>query len=318
MKIVILNGEVLPIGSPAYVEMAAFGQVTVYETTPDPLVAERIGDAEIVFTDSSRITRSVMEQCSKIRYIGILASGCNSVDVAYAAQRGITVRNVPGYAAANVAQHGFALLLHLCSHVRQYEEAVSKGLWDKNPAFAYAEHPQLELEGKTMGIVGFGPIGQKMARIAAGFGMKVLVYSKYADFYASTMREGADPTFQTLDFVLENADVLSLHCPLDDSTRQMIDGTAIGKMKDGVILLNTARGGLIDEAALAAALRSGKVAAAGLDVLTSEPPDPNCPLLGLANCAVTPHIGWNSKEARDRLLRSSIDNLAAFLAHEGI
>ncbi len=309
MKIIILNNEVLPLKNSEFLQLEKIGQIFSYQNTPDHLCAERIGDGEIVFTDSCKITETVIDRCPNLRYIGILASGCNSVDMDYARKKGITVCNVPGYAAKTVSQHGFALLLHLCSHVDKFTPSVAKGLWDRDPEFLSTEHPQMELWGKTMGIIGFGPIGRSMATIALAFGMKVLVFSKYPDPFF----EKSGIEFVPLNRLFKESDIISLNCPLDESRRRMINGDTINRMKDGVILINTARGGLIDEPALAEALNCGKVAAAGLDVLTEEPPAENCPLIGLPNCVITPHIGYNSEEAKERLLHISIEQLKKFL-----
>lgn len=309
MKIVFLDGEALIIGSPEYKEFEALGQVIWYRRTPKSLAAERIGDAEIVFTDSCKITRDVMEQCPNIRFIGIFASGFNSVDVGYAKEKGILVRNVPGYAANNVAQHGFSLLLYLCNHVNKFAESVRKGLWDQDEEFSYNDNPMIELSRKTIGIIGFGHIGRNIAKIASAFDMEVLVNSKSEVPSA----DAPEIKFVQLDQLLEKADVVCLCCALDESNRHLINKNTISKMKDGVILLNIARGGLIDEIALAQALISGKVRSAGLDVIEEESPSSSSPLIGLPNCIITPHIAWNSNEARDRIARISLDNLKKFL-----
>jgi glycerate dehydrogenase len=309
MKIVFLDGEALIIGSPEYKKFEARGEVIWYQRTPNALAVERIGDADIVFTDNCKITREVMDKCPNIRFIGIFASGFNSVDVAYAKVKGIQVRNVPGYAANNVAQHGFSLLLYLCNHVDKFSESVTKGLWDQDERFSYNENPMIELSGKTIGIIGFGHIGRNIAKIASAFDMEVLVNSK------SEVPSIDVPNikFVSLDQLLEKSDVVCLCCALDESNRHLINENTINKMKDGVILLNIARGGLIDEIALAQALISGKVRSAGLDVIAEESPSSSSPLIGLPNCIITPHIAWNSNEARERLIKISLENLKKFL-----
>jgi glycerate dehydrogenase len=310
MKIVFLDGEALIIGSPEYKEFEALGEVTLYQRTPNALAAERIGDADIVFTDSCKITRQVIDQCPNIRFIGIFASGFNSVDVEYAKEKGIPVRNAPGYAANNVSQHGFSLLLYLCNHINRFSESVNKGLWDQDEEFSYNYNPMIELSGKTIGIIGFGHIGRNIAKISSAFEMEVLVNSK------SEIPSDDVPNmnFVSLEQLLENSDVVCICCALDVNNKHLINANTINKMKDGVILVNIARGGLIDEIALAQALISGKVRAAGLDVIAEESTSSNSPLIGLPNCVITPHIAWNSNEARERLIRISMDNLKEFLA----
>lgn len=309
MKIVFLDGEALIIGSPEYKEFEDLGEITLYQRTKNSQAAERIGDADIVFTDSCKITREVMDQCPNIRFIGIFASGFNSVDVAYAKEKGIPVRNVPGYAANNVSQHGFSLLLYLCNHVNRFYESVRKGLWDQDTEFSYNDNPMIELAGKTIGIIGFGHIGRNIAKIASAFDMSVLVNSKSE----VPSVDSPEVKFVSLDQILAKSDVICLCSALDESNRHIINENTISKMKDGVMLINIARGGLIDEIALAQALISGKVRSAGLDVIAEESPSSNSPLIGLPNCVITPHIAWNSNEARERLIRISIDNLKEFL-----
>ena len=301
MKIVFLDGEALSKESQEYREFESLGQVIWHVRTPNSMAAERIGDAEIVFTDSCKITRDVIERCPNLRFIGIFASGFNSVDVEYAKEKGIPVYNVPGYAAQNVAQHCFALLLYLCNHVNKYSESVSKGLWDQDDGFLYYENPMIELAGKTIGIIGFGHIGRKIGKIASAFDMEILVNSKSE----VPSEDVPDMRFATLEELLEKSDVVCLSCALDEGNRHLVNEETIKKMKDGVILLNIARGGLIDETALAKALRSGKVASAAIDVITEESPGSMSPLLGLTSCIITPHIAWNSQEARNRLIRIS-------------
>ncbi len=310
MKIVFLDGEALIVGSPEYKEFEALGEVTLYQRTPNALAAERIGDADIVFTDSCKITRQVIDQCPNIRFIGIFASGFNSVDVEYAKEKGIPVKNAPGYAANNVSQHGFSLLLYICNHIKKFSESVTKGLWDQDEEFSYNDNLMIELSGKTIGIVGFGHIGRNIAKISSAFDMEVLVNSKSE----VPSDEVPNMNFVSLEQLLEKSDVVCLCCALDVNNKNLINANTIDKMKDGVILVNIARGGLIDEIALAQALISGKVRAAGLDVIAEESPSSNSPLIGLPNCVITPHIAWNSNEARDRLIRISIDNLKEFLA----
>lgn len=306
MKIVVLDGYTENPSDLSWEPIACQGDLTVYDRTEPGDVVPRIGDAEAVFTNKTPLTGQTFEACPSIRFVCVLATGFNVVDIAAARDRHVTVCNVPAYGTAAVAQHVFALLLELCHRVGHHSDTVHAGRWGDCPDFCYWDFPLVELAGKTMGIVGYGSIGRTVARIAKSFGMKVL---------ACGSRPVADDELvsgATLDALLAQSDVISLHCPLTDSSRGMIHSGSIAKMKDGVMLINTARGPLIAEEDLRAALESGKVAAAGLDVLSSEPPVNGNPLLGAPNCIITPHIAWAPKEARARLMDIAAGNLAAF------
>ena len=250
----------------------------------------------------------MLDRCPSIRYIGVLATGYNVVDYVYAGEKGIPVTNVPGYGTDTVAQFTFALLLEICHHVAHHSEAVHEGRWETCPDFCFCDYPQIELAGKTMGIIGFGRIGQKVGRIAKAFGMNVLACSPHE--YESG-REIAD--YVNLNTLLAKSDVISLHCPLFPETEGIINRETIGKMKDGVIILNNGRGPLIVEQDLADALNSGRVRAAGVDVVSAEPIKGDNPLLGARNCFITPHIAWATKEARQRIMDCAVNNVKAYL-----
>lgn len=302
MKIVILDGYGLNPGDLNWSAFEALGDVTVYDYTPAEDVAARMQGAEAVLTNKTVLTRALIEQCPTLRYIGILATGYNVVDLTAAAERGIPVTNVPAYSTQAVAQHVFALLLELTNRVGHHNAAVQAGRWQRNRDFCFWDYPLMELQGKTMGIVGLGQIGQATAALARAFSMKVIAASAHSreDFVVP------------MDTLLREADVVSLHCPLTQDNAGFVNAETIARMKDGAILINTARGGLIDEKALRDALVSGKLAGAAVDVLATEPPREGSLLTGLDNCIITPHIAWASLEARSRLMNIAAGNLAAF------
>lgn len=311
MKIVVLDGYTENPGDLNWEELENLGDFTVYDRsslTDEEEAIARIGDAEIVITNKTPITRNVLDRCPSIRYIGVLATGYNVVDYVYAGEKGIPVTNVPGYGTDTVAQFTFALLLEICHHVAHHSEAVHEGRWETCPDFCFCDYPQIELAGKTMGIIGFGRIGQKVGRIAKAFGMNVLACSPHE--YESG-REIAD--YVNLNTLLAKSDVISLHCPLFPETEGIINRETIGKMKDGVIILNNGRGPLIVEQDLADALNSGRVRAAGVDVVSAEPIKGDNPLLGARNCFITPHIAWATKEARQRIMDCAVNNVKAYL-----
>ena len=307
MKIVILDGYASNPGDVSWEEIAGFGELTVYERTAKNEVVSRIGDAEIVFLNKTPVDASVFEQCKNLRMIGILATGYNIVDIAAAKAHGVTVCNVPGYSTGAVAQMTFALLLEMTQHVGEHSRAVHGGQWQRCPDFCFWNAPLTELAGKTLGIVGYGAIGQAVGNIAQAFGMRLLVTARHI----KPVPEGAQ--FVTPDELLARSDIVSLHCPQTAENLHMIDGAALAKMKDGAILLNTARGGLIDEQAVADALKSGKLAGYGADVVSKEPIAADNPLLTAPNCYLTPHIAWAPKETRLRLHHIAAENLRAFL-----
>lgn len=310
MKIVILDGYTINPGDLSWSELEKHGELTVYERTPGELIASRIGNAEIVMTSKCVLSAEVLSQCPNLKYIGILATGINMVDLAYATGRGIHITNIPAYSTDSVVQFTFALLLEICNQAGLHNEAVHSGKWQSSEDFCFRLTPQIELAGKTLGIVGFGNIGKRVVKMAEAFGMKVLIASSYPDPAFETNAI----SFTSLGELLASSDIVSLHCPLTEDNRGFINRDTIAKMKDGVVLLNTSRGPLINEEDLAQALKSGKVYAAGLDVLSVEPPDKSNPLIGLSNCIITPHIAWITRESRVRLIETAVSNLESWLA----
>ena len=304
MKIVILDAYAANPGDLSWDEFAALGDLTVYDRTAQEDAAARIGDAEVVFINKVRLTDEIFAACPNLKLVSILATGYNIVDLAAAKRRGITVCNVPGYSTRAVVQMTFALLLEICQQVGLHSGAVHTGRWQTCPDFCFWDRPLIELDGKTMGIVGYGAVGT----VAQAFGMKLLVTARHE----RPVPEGA--RFVSLPELLAQSDVVSLHCPQTAENARMIDAGALAQMKDGAILLNTARGGLLDEQAVADALRSGKLLAAGMDVVSAEPIRADNPLLTAPNCFLTPHIAWAPLETRRRLQAISAENLRAFLA----
>lgn len=308
MKIVILDAYAANPGDLSWDEFAALGDLTVYDRTAQEDAAARIGDAEVVFINKVRLTDEIFAACPNLKLVSILATGYNIVDLAAAKRRGITVCNVPGYSTRAVVQMTFALLLEICQQVGLHSGAVHTGRWQTCPDFCFWDRPLIELDGKTMGIVGYGAIGSAVGTVAQALGMKLLVTARHE----KPVPEGA--RFVSLPELLAQSDVVSLHCPQTAENARMIDAGALAQMKDGAILLNTARGGLLDEQAVADALRSGKLLAAGMDVVSAEPIRADNPLLTAPNCFLTPHIAWAPLETRRRLQAISAENLRAFLA----
>lgn len=305
MKIVIMDGHALNPGDLSWDFLKEFGTVTYYDRTiGQALTIERIGNADIILLNKTPITDSILAACPNLKLICILATGYNVVDCGAAARRGIPVCNVPGYGTASVAQFTFALLLELCCHVGLHSQSVHTGEWTTSPDFCYWKTPQMELAGKTMGIIGFGSIGRAVGKIAEALGMRVLAYSRN--------RRG-EANYVDLHTLLAQSDVVSLHCPLFPETKHIINADALTLMKDGAILLNTARGPLIDEAAVADALRSGKLRGAAMDVVDNEPIPADSPLLSAPNCIITPHMAWAPIEARQRILDITVENIRGFL-----
>ena len=302
-KIIILDGGVANPGDLSWDDLAALGDLTVYDYTAPEDVIPRIGDASIILTNKTVISADVISACPNLRYIGVLATGYNVIDIAEAKKRGIIVANVPAYSTPTVSQLTMALLLEIALHVGHHSRVVHEGKWSACRDFAFWDYPLMELAGKTFGIVGYGSIGKAVAKLAQAFGMNVLAYS----------RHGAEEFHTELDELYAKADIVSLHCPLTAENTGMINKETIAKMKDGVIILNTARGGLINEADLREALLSGKVYAAASDVTCKEPINADSPLLGLDNMIITPHIAWAATEARQRLLSVAIDNVRQYL-----
>jgi len=308
MKIVVVDGYTLNPGDLSWDGLYALGECVVYDRTASGEVAERADGAEIVLTNKAVLSADVIAGLGRLRYVGVLATGHNVVDVEAAAARGIPVTNVPAYGTESVVQMTFAHLLNITHRVAHHARTVREGRWTGCADFCYWDYPLIELAGLTMGVVGFGRIGRAVARAAKGFGMRVIACD------AAPVEAPAGCEIVGLDEVLRRCDVLSLHCPLTPETDRLVNARRLAMMKPTAIVLNTSRGGLIDEAALAEALNAGRIAAAGLDVLSSEPPGADNPLLTAANCFVTPHIAWASRAARQRLLDAAVDNVRGFLA----
>jgi glycerate dehydrogenase len=311
MKIVILDGYTENPGDLSWEGFEKLGELAVYDRTSltDPKeVISRIGGAEAVITNKTPVSRDVIEACPDIKYIGVLATGYNIVDVAAAKEKDIPVCNIPTYGTDAVGQFAIALLLEICHHVGHHGEAVASGRWESNPDWCFWDYPLIELAGKTMGIIGFGRIGQTTGRIAKAMGMKVIAFDEHANESGMAIAD-----YVELEKLYAASDVIALHCPLFPSTEGMINKSSIAKMKDGVIILNNSRGPLIVEQDLADALNSGKVYAAGLDVVSTEPIKGDNPLLKVKNCIITPHISWAPKESRKRLMDIAVANLQAFV-----
>ena len=311
MKIVVLDGYTLNPGDLDWEGIKKLGDLTVLDRidhSPSAVI-EAIGDAEIIYTNKTPLPKEVLSKVPSVKYIGVLATGFNVVDVNCAKELGIKVTNVPTYGTDAVAQFTLALLLEMCHRIGDHDVAVKNGEWASCPDFCFWKHPLIELSGKTMGFIGFGRIGQATAKIAQAFGLNALVFnrSQNPDMISDTCK------YANLDDVLGKSDIISLHCPLTEDTQGIINQSTIGKMKDGVMIINTARGPLIVEQDLKDALETGKVAAAAIDVASVEPILADNPLLTAKNCIMTPHIAWASKEARQRLMNSTVENLEAFL-----
>lgn len=307
----VLDGYTENPGDLSWAELEKLGEVTVYDRTSltdeDEAIA-RIGDAEIVITNKTPVTKRIMDACRNIRYIALLATGYNVVDYVYAGKKGIPVSNVPSYGTAAVAQFAFAMLLEICHHVAHHSDTVYEGRWENSEDWCYWDYPLMELWGKTMGIIGFGRIGQQVGKIARAMGMDVIAYDQKISEDGEKIGR-----YVPLDTLFARSDVISLHCPLFPETERMINKDTIGKMKDGVILLNNSRGALVEERDLADALNSGKVYAAGVDVVSTEPIRGDNPLLKAKNCIITPHISWAPKESRQRIMDCTVENVKGFL-----
>jgi len=308
MKIVILDGYTENPGDLSWDGFEKIGELTVYDRTPTDKIEERIGGAEIVITNKTPVSKATIDSCPNLKYIGVLATGYNIVDVKAAKDRGVLVTNIPTYGTGAVGQFAIALLLEICHHIGHHDEAVHTGRWENNDDWCFWDYPLIELAGKTMGIIGFGRIGQTTGRIAKALGMKVIAFDERQNDSGKAIAE-----YVSLDSLFAESDVISLHCPLFPATEGIINKGSIAKMKDGVIILNNSRGPLIVEQDLADALNNGKVYAAGVDVVSSEPIKSDNPLLNAKNCIITPHISWAPKESRKRLMDIAVGNLQAFV-----
>ncbi len=309
MEIVVLDGYTLNPGDLSWAGLEALGDVTVYERTPADKVVERAQDADAVFTNKEPLTEDQLSQLPNLKFIGVLATGYNIVAVEAARQQGIVVSNVPGYGTASVVQLTFALLLELTLHVQRHSDAVMEGRWAGSADFSFWDYPLIELAGKTMGIIGFGSIGEKVADVATAFGMTIIGSKRHQT------DQSHRPNFRwaELSELLEQADVVSIHCPLLPETKGLINKASLAKMKPSAFLLNTSRGPIVVEQDLADALNNGVIAGAGIDVLSAEPPAADNPLFTAKNCLITPHIAWATQEARKRLMAMTVENLTAFL-----
>ncbi len=310
MKIVVLDGYTENPGDLSWEGLEKLGDLTVYDRTPKELVAERMQGAEAVFTNKTVIREEDMAKCQTLRFIGVLATGYNIVDLDGARKHQITVSNVPAYSTRTVAQFTMALLLEMCDHVGEHSRAVKEGEWSNCIDFCFWKYPLIELAGKTMGIIGYGRIGQEVAKIARAFGMEVIVSSHHKiaeELLADSIRSAG------LEEVFGQADIITLHCPLTEETKELICKDSIARMKDGVKIINTGRGPLINEQDLADALKSGKVSGAAVDVASVEPIPAESPLLTAPNMIITPHIAWAAKEARERLMDITVQNLEAYI-----
>lgn len=313
MKIVVLDGYTENPGDLSWSAIEVLGELMVYDRTPEEKILERIGDAGAVYTNKTPITRETLAGCPNLRFVGVLATGYNVVDVVAAHEYGIAVANIPAYGTAAVGQFAIAMLLEICHHIGHHDQAVHAGRWEENADWCFWDYPLIELAGKTMRIIGLGRIGRVTAQIAQAFGMQVVAYDA-----APSEKAPAGVRYVGLDMLYAQSDVIALHCPLFPETEGMINRESIRKMKDGVILLNNSRGSLIVEADLAEALKSGKVYAAGLDVVGTEPICGENPLLQAPNCIITPHISWASRESRARLMEIAAENLRSFLSGKPI
>ncbi|MFQ3546767.1 MAG: D-2-hydroxyacid dehydrogenase [Termitinemataceae bacterium] len=309
-KICVLDGYALNPGDLSWKAFENLGLLTVYERTVPDQVLERARDFEILLTNKTLLTREVLESLPQVRYIGVLATGYNVVDIEYARHRGIVVTNVPGYSTDSVAQLTFALLLELCHHVQDHSTLVHHGEWSTSKDFCFWKYPLMELAGKTFGIIGVGSIGKRVAQLAHAFGMKVVGYSRRQ----RPVEQVPDFTYLSLEELFKVSDVVSLHCPLTQETKGIVNEHTLGLMKRSAVLINTSRGPLVDEHALATALKVGRIAGAAVDVLSQEPPPETNPLLQEPRCIITPHIAWATTEARSRLMAIAADNLRHYLA----
>ncbi|MDR2917367.1 MAG: D-2-hydroxyacid dehydrogenase [Tannerella sp.] len=309
MKIVVLDGYTLNPGDLSWNGLKKFGDVIVYDRTPTDKIVERAIGAEIVYTNKTPLDKVVLEQLDSLKFIGVLATGYNVVDTKAAKEHGIVVTNIPGYGTDSVAQLAFALLLELCHHVQHHSNSVMQGKWSQSVDFCYWDYALTELAGKTMGIIGFGNIGGKVADIATAFGMNIIGNSQPE----TDQSHRKNFRWASIPQLLEQSDVVSIHCPLFPETKGLINKDSLKLMKSSAFLLNTSRGPIIVDEDLAEALNNGTIAGAGIDVLSVEPPSADNPLFSAKNCIITPHIAWATKEARTRLMDIAVNNLDAFM-----
>ena len=308
MKIVVLDGYATNPGDLSWEWLRNYGDLTVNWRCEDCEITEKAKDADIVINNKCNMTREILNELPKLKYIGLQSTGYNAVDIVAAKENGIIVSNVPAYSTNEVAQHTFALLLEITNHIGSYSDAVHNGDWSNAPNFCFYLEPLDELNNKTFGIIGFGSIGKRVYQIAKAFGMKVIVNTPHPN-----NEEFPDIEFCSLDELLETSDIITCHCPLTDKTTKLINENTISKMKEDAVFINTSRGAVVDDKALANALNEGRIKAAGLDVLSVEPPKADNPLLSAKNCYITPHIAWGATQTRARLMKTIEENLKAFL-----
>jgi len=309
MKIIVLDGYTLNPGDLSWKPLQILGDVTIYDRTSKEQIVSRIDDAQVIFTNKTPITKEILDKVNNVKFIGVLATGYDVVDYKYAKKLGILVSNIPAYSTQSVSQMVFALLLEVCNQVGNHSNKVKNGKWAKSKDFSFWDYNLVELNNQTLGIIGFGKIGKNTAKIANAFGMNVIVYTRNID----KSLEHAMLKFVDIDELYKKSDVISLHCPLTDGNKQFINKNSISKMKDKVILINTARGGLINERDLKEALESKKIYYAAVDVLKQEPANIDNPLLNVENIFITPHIAWATKASRQRLLDSAVNNLKNYI-----
>ena len=309
MNIVVLDGYTLNPGDLNWAELQSLGACQIYDRTGPGQILARAANAEIVLTNKVVLSRDTLNALPQLRYVGVLATGYNVVDVAAARQRNIPVTNVPGYSTPSVTQHTFALLLELAAHVGHHAQTVRDGRWSRSADFCYWDYPLLEISGLTLGVVGFGQIGREVTKVARAFGLRVLVHTRTVP---AALPDGVEHV--ALDELFARADMVSLHCPLTPDTSHLVNAARLERMKPAALLINTSRGPLVDEAALANALNAGRLAGAALDVLATEPPQPTNPLLTAKNCLITPHLSWATRASRERLMSIACANIRAFLA----
>lgn len=309
MEIVVLDKPRENKGEIDWSEIEKLGNVRIYDDTPQEDISKTIGNAEIVFINKGKITREILDVCPNIKFISVIATGYNKIDIDACKEKGILVSNVPSYGSKAIGQHAIALLMEITNYVAHHDKEVRKLRKSSDTDWAFWDYPLFELEYKTMGIIGLGRIGQTVAKVGLALGMEVIAY----DAYENEKMKEIGIKYVPLDKLLALSDVVSLHCPLTAENENMINSETIAKMKDGVIILNNSRGGLVDEQALADALKSGKVYAAGIDAVKVEPITKDCPLLSAPNCYITPHISWASLDCRRRLIKLAIENVKAYL-----
>lgn len=309
MKIVLTDAKTVTQGDLSLKPLEEFGEVIVNELTAYDDIAETVRDADMIICNKTPLNADTLRYASHLRYIGLFATGYNNIDTAYCREHGITVCNAGSYSTDAVCQHTFALILECLNRTGSYNSFVHNGGWKNSSTFSPFVYPLYEISGKTLGIIGYGSIGKAVERVALAFNMKTLKVRRHDE---------SDPSIVDLDTLLSESDIITIHCPLNDSSYRMINADSIAKMKDGAIFINTARGGVMDEQAVAQALKSGKLAYAGIDVLETEPMDRNCPLCGIDNCIITPHIAWAPMETRIRLMGIVCGNIRAFLGGDPV